>query len=223
MEQPAVPTFERLVDASIESLFRYYLEHEPAGTKEEFTTKFLAPAADSKGRIVQVIRQILEEIQASGKPADLRFGTMWLALGHFAQAMNAYHGRQQETGYILFSVGRYWEGVTWASRGIERARAATVAFAGEQAISDRNRDAAQSKNRQLREEAYRLARDLKGGKMWPSRNNAAGTIAKELRAFAKKLGLPPLTESEERKTVDRWLAAMPDRAVLFKQKSKRSS
>jgi hypothetical protein len=216
MEHDEKP-FERIFHHSVESLFQYYKEHEPAGTKEDFTTRFIAPAVDSDGRIAQIVREVLQQIQETGQPADIRFGTLMIAMGNLAQAMNAYTTGQHETAYILLSEGRYWVGATWAARGLERAREQTIKATD----SNRARKAARSKNKGLRERALELARSRKVG-LWPSRNYAAGVIASQLRTYADETGVSRLRETEERKTVDRWLAEMEDRSQLFPERKRRS-
>ncbi|MFL9959852.1 hypothetical protein PQR02_01590 [Paraburkholderia sediminicola] len=144
-------------------------------------------------------------------------GSIVVATAYCLRAGRAMRAGDAGLAWSLMADARYWAGVAISSKGIDEAREQTISTVKREkgAVGAAGRDAAYEPVRQF---AYKMVkRTQPPQKGWQSRSHAARTIKDVTLRFAKRLGVQ-MSADQAGKTIDKWLAGMPDAAALFPEK-----
>ncbi|WP_114973650.1 hypothetical protein [Rhodoferax ferrireducens] len=211
-EQPAI---EKLGVQNILELANFYIMSNPGQTEKDFIDKFVNRMSVEGSMSGDEILEDLKKIHSSGTPADFKYGPMLISCAHYVRAMKAYELNERELAWSYMADARYWCGVTLAGQGIEAIREKTIQAARKIAPSKGGTARAEIKYKEIKDEAFRLARDSRPlEKGWASRLNAARAIKKQVMAYASQKK-QALSEQQAEKTIYDWLKGMPDAKSLF--------
>jgi hypothetical protein len=207
-------TLENLGPRTLTALAGFYSHLLPEKDVNTFMQDILVPMGANSSITGN---SYLEEFKAAhlSESADLRFGPMLISCAYCVEAMRYLSDSQRELAWLRMVEARFWCGVTLASKGIEVAREQTIS-ATRRNTSRKGGNARDAINYQeTREEAYRLARASRPKENgWRSRRQAVFGIIDDVKKFSANQPLP-LKENQAEKTIDGWLAAMPDAKELF--------
>lgn len=200
---------------TLDELADYYLQLKPDTGKDGFVNDYFRPMtaeASTSGR--EFLQEIMKIID-SGATVDLRFAPMAAACAYCVDVSKLLANGERELAWWSMSEARYWCGVTLASRGIDTARLATI-LATRKANAKEGGDKRAKKLKVVKEEAFRLAREMRPKTMgWRSRLHATDDIKERVVAFSKGPDRHELKETGAGKTIYDWLAEMPDADALF--------
>ena len=209
-------TLEMLAHLTLLNLSSYYLEANPEKSQEDFIQEFLNPIGNDDSATGDSFLEQFKHIQETDKSANLKHASMVISLAYCLQSMQAYKTNERELAWSYMADARYWCGVTLASKGIEDARQKTIVATKKDTSKNAN-EASHAKDRQVKEEAFKLAREkCPKNKKWPSRLAAAGKIESDVQEYAEKIK-NPLSKTRAKATISGWLREMPDAASLFEK------
>ncbi|CAJ3747657.1 Uncharacterised protein [Burkholderia pseudomallei] len=162
-----------------------------------------------------LLQYATDEVKAKGNDAIARapVSPILLSATYYFRAGRARDNNQTDAAWSYLAEARYWCGVAMAGKGLESAL--------QQAAGSLKRDmaAAGAKGRSgtyqpLRDLAFDFARNNAPPSGWRSRNHAVQSVRSRVLQQAKTLKIK-VSEQNIEKTIDGWLATMPDEAQLF--------
>lgn len=197
-------------------LSSYYLLITPGKTDSDFIDEVIIPVGNDSTMSGE---SYFEKTRTNG--AD-QYSTMLISYAYCLQSMKARNVGDRELAWSYMADALYWCGATLASKGIEDGRKRTITET-KKGMSQKANSARHEKNRQIKELAFKLAREncpaLNG---WFSRRQAAKAIAQEIKKFADEIG-NPLSNAQAEKTIYDWLGKMPEAKSLFQSKKNKIS
>lgn len=170
-----------------------------------------------------------DKLKGSDWVASSPYGAIIISCVYCIRAHNALAAGYKELAWSYMADARYWCGTSIASKGINSAYEQTVtetrSNAFGEALSVRAKSGSLGRNqayKPLREYAYQLAHEKRPVGGWRSRSHAVRNIKNDVFNFSQKQG-PKLKPDSLEKTVDKWLAEMPDTTNIFPNKNKKPS
>jgi len=211
-----VPTLEELGRQVFENLCLCYLDINPGKTQQDFLDEVWNPVCFSDTSDSGELLDRLNKIPGSEFTSHPGHRPILIAVSFCGLTLNALRANTREQAWYSMAQACYWQGVAFASKGIEYARQNTI-------VATRKNTAAKGGNSRaanqqiIKDEAFRLARELRPTEGWPSRSQAVKGIQDAVSKFAKEKKRP-LTVSHGPKTIDKWLSTMTDASILFRSK-----
>lgn len=127
----------------------------------------------------------------------------------------------RELAWIYLAEASYWCGVTLAQKGIEQAYHQTVGDTKRLIASTGASKRAES-YQVIKQFAYKMVlKKMPPKNGWQSRNHAVQAVKDATIRFAKRKRIR-MSVDQAGKTIDSWLAKMPEAASLFPSKKKGS-
>lgn len=212
-------------DITLSNLGNCYMHLKPGTGEEEFVHEILrAVDANDDPSIEEPIQIVMscvsDEDRAKGPDwiSHSPYGSIVVATAYCLRAGRAMRAGDGGLAWSHMSDARYWAGVAISSKGIDDAREHTIVTVNR----ERGVAGAAGKDKKLyapiRQFAYEMAWEKKPSQIgWQSRNHAVETIKSAVLEFARSNGVR-MSDERARKTIDGWLANMPDAATLFPEK-----
>lgn len=220
--------FSWLLEITLLNLNNCYIHIKPGAQEEEFLYEFVKNVAGmddpSIEEPIEIAMSCLSaEHRAKGPDWIARspYCSVIVATAYWSRAARAMQAGDMDLAWSFMADARYYTGVAISSKGIDLAREDTiVAVKREKGLAGAaGRD---KRFEPIRQFAYKMAKKkLPPQKGWQSRNHAVQTIKGVVLRFAKRQCVP-MSEEQAGKTIDDWLAKMPDMASLFPKKKKGS-
>ncbi|WP_209806030.1 hypothetical protein [Cupriavidus sp. AcVe19-6a] len=169
---------------------------------------------------VEIIMQFVSEADKAKGPdwiARSPNGSLIISCAYCLRALGSMKSGDLNLAWSYMADARYWCGVAISGKGINEAREQTIMEASAKALATKAKSGAEARSKTyepVRERVYQLARERKPGSGWRSRTHAVNAIRKEAHAFSVESG-PELKQESLSRTLDGWLAKMPDAAALF--------
>lgn len=207
----------------LSSLEKFYLTSNTERGPKAFQEEIVDPLMRFENTSGDEIHKQLLHAQKNHDPNDPisdKYGPMLESCGYCVDAIRAINKNEWELAWWSIAKANYWCGVVNASIGIEEARIKTIKVTRKNTAAKGGSARADKIYGEIKSEAFKLARlEHSAENKWPSRWNAAQTIAPEVAKFAEKKNRP-LSPDQAATTVDGWLATMPDAKSLFRTREK---
>ncbi|EMD9442899.1 hypothetical protein VXE32_006981 [Burkholderia cepacia] len=216
--------FEARCLATLHSLAGYYSSIREGKTFEDFMNDVFAvvngnddPSVEDPYTIVRLFVRPSDPAAQVDNVAG-HYAAMIVSCTYTKRAMaEASKAGESEQAWIHLAEASFWCGVTSAEKGIDQAYHQTVGDTKRlQATLGANKRL--EKFRPVIEFAYQRAREMRpASKGWLSRSQAVQAIKADVLAFAETQQVS-MSAEQAGKTIDGWLAKMPDAADLFPKK-----
>lgn len=211
-------TLELLVSQTLEGTRCILAEVDPARSPDAFLNELLdamARTPDLDGE------ELLREFESSVRTEHVsaQHFPMLLTLAHCALVKRELEKKptDREAAWSHMATARYWSGVTYARKGIEKARAMTISATRSNTAAKGGDGRTENYYKATIKQTYLLATQLRPKLGWPSRRNAAIEIAPKVCEFAASIR-KPLSSNNASTTIDGWLKDMPDFRSLMRSK-----
>lgn len=218
---------ERFVSLTLGNLSNCYAALQPGRQLADFIPGILNvvgtkddPSIETP---VEIVMQFVSEADRAKGPdwiARSPNGSLIVSCAYCLRAMRAMKSGNLNLAWSYMADARYWCGVAISCKGIDEARERTIVETSAEALATKARSGAEARNKAyepVRERVYELARERRPASGWRSRSHAVRVISDEAYAFSVKNG-PELKKDGIGKTLDGWLAKMPDASTLFPPK-----
>ncbi len=195
---------------------------------EHFAHDILAPISridDPKvGDAYEILLQFVsEEDRKKGKEhaASSKDASIIMAATYLNRSRVAYIEGNLDLAWSYIADARFWNGVTCAARGIDSAYKQTV-----KETAKETKHGVAVKGAQARAKSFELLKKFAQDQAcsnepklcgWKSRNHAVQTIKNSVLKYAKENEIK-LSENQADRTIDNWLATMPDADHFFSKK-----
>ncbi|WP_028213207.1 hypothetical protein [Paraburkholderia mimosarum] len=211
-------------DITLSNIGNCYMHLKPGAGGEEFVSQILTPVAvnddpsiEEPIEIVMSCASAEDRVKGPDWVARTPYGPIIVGSAYCLRGIRAMKAGDTELAWSLLADARYWAGVAISSKGIEEARESTIASVKRAAgvLGASGRDKLFEPVRQF---AYKMVKKKRPPqKGWQSRNHAVKTIKDVTLRFAKRRGLQ-MSPDQAGKTIDGWLAGMPEAAMFFPQR-----
>lgn len=164
---------------------------------------------------VEIISQFVpEELKKNGNDWIARspHGPIIISSAYLSRARKAMNEADPDTAWSYLADTMYWCGISVSGLSIDELLKKTVVNT-KKSLAKSGGKAKDEKYEPLRQYLFQLVRDKKPASGWTSRSHAVRSVLKDAQSFSQE-GTPKLVE-ESSKTIDKWLAMMPDAASLF--------
>lgn len=212
-----------LMVLTLRHLYDAYVVAVKPISDDEFIEDILKPLPRLDRRETDQPLEILlqyatDQEKAKGYDAIARspISPILLSATYYFRAMRARDTSHPDAAWSYLAEARYWCGIAMAEKGLSSAL--------QQAADGVKRDMAASgaKKRSerfqpLRDLACDLARNSAPPSGWSSRNHAVQVVKPKVLELAESAGIKVSPKQIER-TIDDWLAALPDAAQLFSKR-----
>ncbi|MCO5399757.1 hypothetical protein [Ralstonia soli] len=159
-----------------------------------------------------------EKIKGQAWAAKSPICSVLVSCTYCLRAMDVMEAGDPNLAWSNMADARYWCGVAMSSQGLDEARELVIGEASAEALVMKAKSGAEARKRAyapVQERAYQLAWERRPASGWQSRAQAVDKIKEEVHAFSLEHG-PALKKNDSlRRTLDGWLAQMPDASVLF--------
>ncbi|NUA25992.1 hypothetical protein [Cupriavidus basilensis] len=212
---------EKFAHLTLQNLANCYAHLKPGADDNAFINEILNivgtlddPAIEEPVAIVMSVVSEEDRTKGPGWVTKSPYGSVVVSCAYCLRALRAMHARNMELAWSYMADARYWCGVAISSKGINEARESTITLT----LIKKAKAGAAGRDKtfeSIRQHAYKLAKDMRPPeKGWQSRAHAVKTIQGAVVQFTKDEGLK-LSKANAEKTIDGWLARMPDAADLF--------
>jgi len=218
--------FEARCLATLHSLAGYYGSIRAGKAFEDFMNEVFAvvnghddQSVEDPYEIERLFIRAADPAIAFEKVAGSPFAPMIVSCTFARRAMVASEAGEPEQAWIYLAEASFWCGVTLAEKGIDQAYHQTVGDTKRlQATLGANKRI--EKYQPVVEFAYQRVREMRpASRGWQSRTQAVQAIKADVLAFGETVQVS-MSEEQAGKTIDGWLAKMPDAAELFPGRKK---
>ena len=194
---------------------------------EDFARDILAPICGNDDPAVEdayeiILQFVSEDDRKKGKEhvSRTKSAAIIVAAAYLNRSRLAHIDGNLDLAWSYIADARYWNGVASASRGIDSAFRQTVSETKRGVATKGAQARAQSYDvlAQFAQHQARTRAPENGG--WQSRNQAVQSVKGIVLARAKEVNVR-LSENQADKTIDKWLARMPDSERFFSKKTKK--
>ncbi|NHV25942.1 hypothetical protein [Burkholderia sp. D-99] len=224
---------KKYLDLTLDSLMNCYIYQKPGATEDDFADRIMMPVMSRDDRTVEdPVDIVMQFASASDKAAGRDkiakspYGAIVVSSVYWVRAGVALKKGDTSLAWSYLADARFWCGVSISQVGIDQARERTITRTHEKATTEaranHGKSGAAGRDKAyepVRDYAYKLTREMRPESGWRSRSQAV----KRISGFVLEYSIehpPRLKESGFEKTLDKWLAGMPDSAELFPGKVK---
>lgn len=218
---------QRFSDITLANLMNCFASLRPGAQEADFIQGILTVVGTRDDPSIEtpleIIKQFITETdRAKGDDwiASAPIGSVLMSCTYCLRAMRAMKAGDSNLAWSYMADARYWCGVSISCKGIDEAREQTIITTSEkasaEAITSRAKSGGEGRSKvyePIREYVYQLARERRPMSGWRSRSHAVKVISEDAYKFSKERG-PALKKEGIGKTLDTWLASMPDAASL---------
>ncbi|UVE66933.1 hypothetical protein L2Y90_07425 [Burkholderia pyrrocinia] len=236
----ALQLFQTRCSQLIATMAEYYALFLPGKTQEDFAQEIFVnvigahddPRVKNPREIVTLLTNAMLEDPPAHGSEDEKWWTspsprgddhenwwagMFVSCAYLRRAMAAWQGGDETSAWLYLTDAGYWSGLTVAHQGIQQQLDRTLDTMASQ-LASLGANARIEKYRPAVDFAHDLVRKKRPeNNGWPSRRRAVEAIKNEVLEFARGKGIP-LSVDQAGKTIDGWLAKMPDANELFQKK-----
>jgi hypothetical protein len=214
-----VPSFKKTINQTLFELNNFFMESNPDEDEHAFMHQLYTPMSKlMHGVTGEAAIKMFTDAQKDGEPINNKYASMVISCAYCIQAINENTIGNNELSWLYLAEARYWCGSMNTTRGIEKIRDIT--------ISETRKDTARQGGKTssirfdlLKAEMYRLLQEKEPPPNgWRSRSHLARSLIGDLRAYANKTGIKPLSDTEAQTTISGWLKRRPDLPVDFPAK-----
>ncbi|MCW0022742.1 hypothetical protein [Burkholderia pseudomallei] len=212
------------LNITVSNLGSCYMHLKPGAGSEDFAHEILRVVAKNDDPSIEepieiVMSCVSDEDRAKGPDWIARspYGSIIVATAYYFRVHRAMRAGDIGLAWSFMADARYWAGVALSSKGIGEARENTIITVKRErgVVGAVGKDKTYEPIRQF---AYKIVvKRQPPQKGWQSRNHAVKTIKDVVLRFAMRKGVQ-MSGDQAGKTIDGWLAKMPEAAALFPRK-----